>query len=111
MKYRVVALTTLLTTIGLTVPVMAQIQRPSQDFFDQGRQQLEREIKLLQGTPIDIEETLPNRQSEPLLEVRPLPESSSSEQNEVETFRQNNSELNMNNTELQGNDTELRPSR
>lgn len=109
MKFGVVVLTTLLTTMGLTVPVAAQIQRPSQDFFEQGRQQLEREIQILQGAPIDIGETLQNLQSEPLLEVRPLPQSSSSEQNQVETFRQKPNEVN--NTELQRNDTDLPPSR
>lgn len=54
MKFEVVALTTLLSTMGITVPVMAQIQRPSQDFFDQGRQRLEREIQILQGRPLDL---------------------------------------------------------
>jgi hypothetical protein len=73
MKFEVVALTTLLSTMGITVPVTAQIQRPSQDFFDQGRQRLEREIQILQGGPLDIGESLQEVQSEPSLEVPPSP--------------------------------------
>jgi hypothetical protein len=73
MKFGIVALTTLITTIGLAVPVNAQIRRPSQDFFDQGRERLEREIQGLQGEPSNSEQSLKKPQAEPLLEVSPLP--------------------------------------
>jgi hypothetical protein len=48
MKLTVVVLTTIMTTTSLSVPVIAQITRPSQDFFEQGRERLEREIQTLQ---------------------------------------------------------------
>jgi hypothetical protein len=108
MKFEVVALTTLLSTMGITVPVTAQIQRPSQDFFDQGRQRLEREIQILQGGPLDIGESLQEVQSEPSLEVPPSPESyPSAEQNEVETSSQKKPNE-VNNAELQPNGTKIR---
>jgi hypothetical protein len=75
MKFGIVALTTLITTMGLAVPVTAQIRRPSQDFFDQGRERLEREIQVLQGEPSNSEQSLKKPQTERLLEVSPLPES------------------------------------
>ncbi len=117
MKFEVVALTTLLSTMGITVPVMAQIQRPSQDFFDQGRQRLEREIQILQGRPLDIGESLQEVQSEPSIEVPPSLESyPSSEQNEVETSSQKPNQVDnssqkpneVNNVELQPNGTKIR---
>lgn len=86
MKLRIVSITTLIATIGLTVPVMAQIRNPSQDFFDRGREQLEREIQVLQGESFNLEENLKKPSSEPLLEVSPSPTHSPSEtSNEVET--------------------------
>jgi hypothetical protein len=71
MKFSVVALTTLVTTLGLAVPGMAQIRNPSQDFFDQGRERLEREIQVLQSEPTNSEQSQKKPQSEPLLEVSP----------------------------------------
>ncbi len=86
MKFGVVALTTLLTAIGLAVPVTAQIKRPSQEFFEQGRDQLEREIQNLQQAPSDSQGSLEKPRSEPVLEVSPSPESTPSQKpNEDET--------------------------
>lgn len=86
MKCRIVALTTLLATMALTVPVTAQIQNPSQEFFEQGREQLEREIEILQQEPLDFEQNLEDSPVEPELEVPPSPTSDSSQKpNEVET--------------------------
>ena len=74
MKSGRVALTTLLlTTIGLSVPVMAQIRNPSQDFFEQGRERLEREIESLQGESTESEQNPQKPQSAPLLEISPSP--------------------------------------
>jgi hypothetical protein len=89
MKAVVVALTTLVATMSLTVPVTAQIRNPSQDFFQQGRERLEREIQIIQEKPLTSEQRLQNPQSEPLLEVRPTPTSDPSQKpNEVEIPRQ-----------------------
>lgn len=89
MKSRVVTLTILLTTIGLAVPVTAQIRRPSQDFFEQGRERVEREIRILQGSPTELGENPEGANSEPLLEISPSPEISPTQQpNEVETPNQ-----------------------
>lgn len=71
MKAGIVILTTLITTIGLSVPVMAQIRNPSQDFFEQGREKLEREIESLQEEPPESEHNHQKTQSPPLLEVSP----------------------------------------
>jgi hypothetical protein len=72
MKTGRVALTTLLlTTIGLSVPVMAQIRNPSQDFFEEGREQLEREIESFQGESTESEQNPQKPQSQPLLEISP----------------------------------------
>jgi hypothetical protein len=85
MKSGVVALITLLTSMGLAVPVTAQIQSPSQDFFEQGREQLEREIQVLQGNPPNSEQSLQKPHSEPVLEVSPSPASDRNQKpNEVE---------------------------
>jgi hypothetical protein len=98
MKFRRLALTTLLTTIGLTVPAIAQIQNPSQDFFEQGREQLEREIQILQTEPPDLEQSLQEPQSEPLLEVPASPVSEPSQPpNEDETPSQPPNEVNNSN--------------
>lgn len=72
MNYKAVVLLTLLTTIGFTLPATAQIQNPSQDFFEQGWEQLEREIEILREKPL-TEETNQSAESEPLLEVKPNP--------------------------------------
>ena len=86
MKLTGIALTTILITISLTVPVIAQIKRPSQDFFEQGREQLEREIQNLQQAPSDSEGSLQKPRSEPVLEVSPSPESTPRQKpNEDET--------------------------
>lgn len=75
MNIKLVLVSTLIGTIGLTVPVTAQIRNPSQDFFDRGREQLEREIQVLQGEgePFSLEGNLEQPPSEPLLEVSPSP--------------------------------------
>ena len=79
MKIRVVAFTILVTTLGLTVPVTAQIRNPSQDFFEQGRERLEREIQILQTEPFSLEGKLEASPSEPALEVSPSPVNSPNE--------------------------------
>ena len=84
MKIRVAALTSLLATIGLTVPVMAQIRNPSQDFFEQGREQLEQQIQILQAEPFTLNGNLEAPHQEPLLEVTPSPANPPSEQPNVE---------------------------
>ena len=75
MNIKLVLVSTLIGTIGLTVPVTAQIRNPSQDFFDRGREQLEREIQVLQGEgePFSLEGNLEQPPSEPILEVSPSP--------------------------------------
>lgn len=75
MNIKLVLVSTLIGTIGLTVPVTAQIRNPSQDFFDRGREQLEREIQVLQGEggAFILEGNLEQPTSEPLLEVSPSP--------------------------------------
>lgn len=86
MNIKVVLLSTLIGTTGLTVPVMAQIRNPSQDFFDRGREQLEREIQVLQGESINLGVNLEKQPSEPILDTSPIPIPSPSETpNEVET--------------------------
>jgi hypothetical protein len=79
-KSGVIALTLLLSTMGLAIPAMAQIHNPSQDFFERGREQLEREIQVLQGEAPDLEESLQQPESEQLLDVRPSPEHSPNSQ-------------------------------
>lgn len=75
MNIKLFLVSTLIGTIGLTVPVTAQIRNPSQDFFDRGREQLEREIQVLQGEgePFSLEGNLEQPPSEPILEVSPSP--------------------------------------
>ena len=86
MNIKLVLLSTLIGIIGLTVPVMAQIRNPSQDFFDQGREQLEREIQVLQGESLNLGDSLEKRPSEPILDASPAPTPSPSEMpNELET--------------------------
>ncbi|MGB5959471.1 MAG: hypothetical protein WBG73_02335 [Coleofasciculaceae cyanobacterium] len=72
MKLAVVLITGIVTIIGLSVPVIAQINRPSQDFFEQGREQLEREIQILRESPNTPEN--PQKTPEPVLEVSPSPD-------------------------------------
>lgn len=85
MNIKLVLVSTLIGTIGLTVPVTAQIRNPSQDFFDRGREQLEREIQVLQGESLNLQGNLEQPPSEPILEVSPSPTTSPSEtQDEVE---------------------------
>ena len=95
MKTRVAALTSLIATIGLTVPVAAQIRNPAQDFFDQGREQLEREIQVLQAEPFMLQENLEKPASQPLLDVSPAltnPPSEQPQQVEPPTEQPNESE-------------------
>lgn len=72
LKFTLVLLTTIVTAISIIAPVIAQINRPSQDFFDQGREQLEREIQILQDSPNTPQN--PQRKPTPILEVSPSPD-------------------------------------
>lgn len=72
---KVVSSIIILTAIGLSVPVVAQIQRPSQDFFNQGREQLEREIQVIQSESSNSPQNPQKPQSQPILEVSPSPTS------------------------------------
>lgn len=69
LKFTFVLLTTIVTAISVITPVIAQIIRPSQDFFDQGREQLEREIQFLQDSPNTPQN--PQKKPAPILEVSP----------------------------------------
>jgi hypothetical protein len=80
MKSKVVAIATLLATVGLTAPVLAQIKTPSQEFFEQGRERLDREIQILRGESPNLEENSQKPQSEPVLEVNPSPVSEPNQQ-------------------------------
>lgn len=72
MKLAVVLMTGIVTIIGLNVPVIAQINRPTQDFFEQGREQLERQIQILQESPNTPQN--PQKTPEPVLKVSPSPD-------------------------------------
>jgi hypothetical protein len=97
MKSEIALLTILLATIGLSVPVTAQIRNPSQDFFEQGRVQLEREIESLQGEPHESEQNSQKPRSEPLLEVSPSPADGSTQKpNEGKTPSEKPNEVNNN---------------
>lgn len=86
MNIKVVLLCTLIGTTGLTVPAIAQIRNPSQDFFDQGREQLEREIQVLQGESLDLGDNHEKQPSEPILNTSPAPTPPPNETpNEVKT--------------------------
>lgn len=86
MKYLLVILTTFVATIGLSTPVMAQIRTPSQDFFEQGRVQLERELQILQGQTSESPQDEQKPESKPLLEVAPTPSSDTNQKpNQGET--------------------------
>lgn len=71
LKFTVVFLTAWVTTISLIAPGIAQIIRPSQDFFNQGREELEREIQILRESPNTPEN--PQKTPEPILKVSPSP--------------------------------------
>ena len=95
MKSYVISLTLLLTSITFTAPVMAQLQRPSQDFFERGRERVEEEIRILQTKP--LEENLQESASEPILEVSPSLESLPNQQpEEIETPTEKPNEMNSN---------------
>ena len=80
--------------MGLAVPVSAQIRNPSQDFFEQGRDRLEREIHVLQENSPNLEQSNQKPQSKPLLEVRPSPGSTTNEKpNAVEIPQQQPNEV------------------
>jgi hypothetical protein len=79
MNYKVVVLITFFTTIGFAVPGTAQIQNRSQDFFDQGWEQIEREIEILREKPLEEEANSQSPESEPLLDVQPSPVNQSGE--------------------------------
>ncbi|NEP00279.1 MAG: hypothetical protein F6K58_16685 [Symploca sp. SIO2E9] len=81
MKYTVAALTVLLT-LCLGVPVAAQSRNSSQDFFERGWDELEREVQILQTEESDPatllsdpEELLQKSPSESTLELCRDPES------------------------------------
>ena len=80
MNYKVLALTTLLTTMGFALPGTAQNQNRSQDFFEQGWEQIEREIEILREKPLEEEANSQSPESEPLLDVKPSPVNESGEQ-------------------------------
>lgn len=73
MKLGIVFITELVTFIALNVPVIAQINRPSQDFFNQGREQLEREIQILREESTNTEENT-EKKPEPVLQILPSPD-------------------------------------
>lgn len=80
MNYTAITLITLITTIGFAIPGNAQIQNRSQDFFDEGWEQIEREIEILQEKPLAEEANSQSPESEPLLDVKPSPVDESGEQ-------------------------------
>ena len=73
MKLAVVLTTVIVSIIGLNIPVIAQIIRPSQDFFEQGREQLEREIQILREESPNTQQN-PQKNPEPVLQVSPSPD-------------------------------------
>ena len=76
MKSTIVILTTIFTTIGITGQAMAQARTPAQEFFEQGWDQLEREIRILQNEKPEAEESLQQEfGGKPLLDVNPTAES------------------------------------
>jgi hypothetical protein len=78
MKFSSVAVSTILMLVGLAIPVIAQLQRPSQDFFNQGRDQLEREIQVIQNESSNSPQNPQKSPSEPILEISPTPTSDAS---------------------------------
>ena len=79
MNYKVLALTTVLTTMSFALPGTAQNQNRSQDFFEQGWEQIEREIEILREKPLEAEANSQSPESEPLLDIQPSPTSQSGE--------------------------------
>lgn len=76
MKFKRVILTTIVTTIGITGQAIAQAKMPTQEFFQEGWEQLEREIRILQEDKPKAEESLQQEsETEPLLEVNPTVDS------------------------------------
>jgi hypothetical protein len=73
MKLMVVLSTAIVLIIGLNIPGIAQINRPSQDFFEQGREQLEREIQILREESPNAQENT-QKKPEPVLQVSPSPD-------------------------------------
>lgn len=86
MNYKVVVVITLFTTIGFAVPGTAQIQNRSQDFFEQGWEQIEREIEILREKPLEEEANSQSPESQPLLDIRPSAASQSGEQLDEEAI-------------------------
>jgi DNA-directed RNA polymerase specialized sigma54-like protein len=76
MKFTIGILTTVLTTISITGQAMAQARTPAQEFFEQGWDQLEREIRILQNDKPEAEESLQHESGgKPLLDVNPTADS------------------------------------
>jgi len=94
MNYKVLALTTLLTTMGFALPGTAQNQNRSQDFFEQGWEQIEREIEILREKPLEEEANSQSPESEPLLDVQPSPTIQSGEQLDEEEIPTTDAENN-----------------
>jgi hypothetical protein len=68
MKLSATIYLTWLAIISMAAPVAAQLRSPSQDFFEQGWEQLEREIQNLQTNP-PATELLEEADSNPTPEV------------------------------------------
>ena len=94
MNYKVLAITTLLTTMGFALPGTAQNQNRSQDFFEQGWEQIEREIEILREKPLEEEAKSQSPESEPLLDVQPSPTIQSGEQLDEEEIPTTDAENN-----------------
>ena len=94
MNYKVLAITTLLTTMGFALPGTAQNQNRSQDFFEQGWEQIEREIEILREKPLEEEANSQSPESEPLLDVQPSPTIQSGEQLDEEEIPTTDTENN-----------------
>ncbi|MBD1807970.1 hypothetical protein H6F98_21305 [Microcoleus sp. FACHB-SPT15] len=110
MNYKVVVLITFFTTIGFTVPGTAQIQNRSQDFFEQGWEQIEREIEILREKPLEEEANSQSPESEPLLDVKPSPVNQSGEpldEEEIPTTESENTE-NLNSNQSQPKTSEAK---
>lgn len=73
MRLSAIIYLTWLAIIGMAAPATAQLRSPSQDFFEQGREQLEREIENLQTEPPSAE-LLQEADSKPTPEVCPAGE-------------------------------------
>ncbi|MBE9127154.1 MULTISPECIES: hypothetical protein [unclassified Coleofasciculus] len=93
MRFTFIALTTVFASIGFITQATAQVRTPTQEFFEQGWEQLEREIQNLQGERPNSEVNLQQQQadeSKPLLEVNPtLPSEPSQTPTEIESPKPN----------------------